>query len=1170
MVNRLTSTSEHGLIVRAILSAAVFLAGCAGGKPTVSNPVPTVASFAPTSATAGGAGFDLNVTGTNFVTATLVHFNGAALATTFVDDTHVRAAVPASALTAGGIIQVTATNPEPGGGSSASTPFTINNPAPAIASLSQNAVPAGSASFSLTVTGSNFVSTSVVQWNGGNRVTSFGSGSQLTAAIPSSDLAFAGPAQVSIFNPGPGGGSSTLLAFTVNAQVANGTALPGDPTSLALNATSDVLPVSVEDSDVLAGIIMNRLDICFAENATVGQVNDALASVGAGIVSMSKNFNFITIGIPLQSSLADVQGYIDKLESSPGIVAVSLGHEAQPLTVFSGTTAANLSIIRHLLPGRFPAAWNVAFSPDIPSSANTFGNPASPVADGSCFNDATPVLVGDFFDANPPSGFTGVVPPFRNPPSPASGLSAANLQHGYNVASSAISNAVGANPFPFSGCEPFQPVQLGGHFTVYQDVDFLAAAMPSGKFIMNYSIGFSGDVCAASPCRPPSDAIRSPFDRAIAALHWKKKTMSRWPDFLMVVAGGNERGKESAGIYAGVSDARFDAPMNIAELADPTFSFVNDDSLWTPPPAAAAQGFVSLKPSSARLQSLQDELARVGPAVANTVADNVITVGSTTSPPSSSVLTAHITPDQLTESLFSDRNPDVLAVGEDVFNINGTSFAAPQVAGLASYLWMISPQLRGMPSSATRHAIVDNTRNKFIDAYASVLSLDPAAAPNGQNLPIRQRLLDVNNDQIFNEKDIEIFLRHFFVVDATGITHQAPPAVADFSRYDLNGDGFTTSGSFRERFDLDRIGSTQFGQTSYSNISQTIEGQEIRFDENEVTDLEILCYYSYSGLFQGDSDKRKGLLAGRCGLSVQPAKVTLATGQTQQFTATLPSNDPVSWSASCGQISQTGLYTAGQDAGPCTVRATDVNDSSISGTAEVDLTFGFQGEEFISADISAFDNSTGNPVFPEQFGTSDNEGSGPIIPPPVTFIKDSTFQGQGANPSHFVLSANSDGPIAALIAPSGTFTGTVACSATGATTTDGEGHMIFAQMPVLQPSMAGSFSLSVVAGHTLAFSVGGTMSRGSVNGVGRGLSLVGLVDVEFTDQNGVDQDMQFELNDGTFQTGNTPPMVPFSVSANSRNVSVRWSLHAHCFQDPGPIDAARGASISLSYNLSQQ
>jgi hypothetical protein len=61
----------------------------------------------------------------------------------------------------------------------------------------------------------DFVNGAVVRWNGSNRTTMFVSSTQLTAAIPASDLATAGTANVVVFNPAPGGGVSNIGSFTI-------------------------------------------------------------------------------------------------------------------------------------------------------------------------------------------------------------------------------------------------------------------------------------------------------------------------------------------------------------------------------------------------------------------------------------------------------------------------------------------------------------------------------------------------------------------------------------------------------------------------------------------------------------------------------------------------------------------------------------------------------------------------------------------------------------------------------------------------------------------------------------------------------------------------------------------------------------------------------------------
>ncbi len=96
------------------------------------------------------------------------------------------------------------------------TPTVVpDNPEPAITGLSPSAVAAGGAAFTLTVTGTNFVDTSTVQWNGASRPTTFVSSTRLTAAIPASDIAVAGTASVTITNPAPGGGTAGPQTFTI-------------------------------------------------------------------------------------------------------------------------------------------------------------------------------------------------------------------------------------------------------------------------------------------------------------------------------------------------------------------------------------------------------------------------------------------------------------------------------------------------------------------------------------------------------------------------------------------------------------------------------------------------------------------------------------------------------------------------------------------------------------------------------------------------------------------------------------------------------------------------------------------------------------------------------------------------------------------------------------------
>jgi len=215
---------------------------------SINNPIPSLSSLSPASTSVGGAAFTLTVSGTNFVSGAAVNWNGAALVTTFVSSSQVTAQVPASDIAATGTASVTVSNPTPGGGTSGSQTFAVNNPVPAITSLSPSSTSAGGATFTLTVNGNNFVSGSVVNWNGSALATTYVTSVKLTAQVPASDIATAGTGTVTVSNPTPGGGTSSSATFTISgstnpvptiSSIAPSTATTGGGTfTLTVNGTN--------------------------------------------------------------------------------------------------------------------------------------------------------------------------------------------------------------------------------------------------------------------------------------------------------------------------------------------------------------------------------------------------------------------------------------------------------------------------------------------------------------------------------------------------------------------------------------------------------------------------------------------------------------------------------------------------------------------------------------------------------------------------------------------------------------------------------------------------------------------------------------------------------------------------------------------------------------------
>jgi subtilisin family serine protease len=92
----------------------------------------------------------------------------------------------------------------------------IENPQPIVTSMSPAKGRAGMPPLTLTLTGSGFDGFSVVRWNGSDRVTTVVNTTTIQAAIPAADLAAVGTAQVTVFTPAPGGGTSSPMTFTID------------------------------------------------------------------------------------------------------------------------------------------------------------------------------------------------------------------------------------------------------------------------------------------------------------------------------------------------------------------------------------------------------------------------------------------------------------------------------------------------------------------------------------------------------------------------------------------------------------------------------------------------------------------------------------------------------------------------------------------------------------------------------------------------------------------------------------------------------------------------------------------------------------------------------------------------------------------------------------------
>src|SRR5688572_7207992 len=358
-------------------------------------------------------------------------------------------------------------------------------------------------------------------------------------------------------------GEECTSACTCETPAETGVLLEGEPDSPALQALTKRTAHPAAPANVVDGLILTRLDVYLASDATVGQVNVALAMVEAGIMTMDPGLPSFTVAIPRQADKQAAEAVAATLEAQPGILRVLLGYEGQVTIVPDGDAANELA---HLKASRFPAAWNVS----------------ARAIDG-CEARRVPVLVADHFRSDPPAGFSGQIPEYAAP-----FLSLTDATHGYDVATTlgALYDSVvptGANPFV--QCLDVRFVQINGYTANRQVAQSIANELASlEKAILNASFGFRdrcGEQTCDAACTPQLlDAIRA-ADRVIAAADYRAVLTPGADDILVTASAGNEACQTISQVYPGVGLAAMNSPFTLLAGSD-SVGFASDSSLWAP------------------------------------------------------------------------------------------------------------------------------------------------------------------------------------------------------------------------------------------------------------------------------------------------------------------------------------------------------------------------------------------------------------------------------------------------------------------------------------------------------------------------------------------------------------------------------------------------------------
>ncbi len=188
------------------------------------SPVPAITSTSPLSVLAGSPATTLEVMGKNFVPLSVVMIGNTPLATAYEGPTFLQATLPGSNLATAGTLQLTVVNPAspaPGGGSSNTYSFNINNPVPSITAISPATIAAGTSGSMLTISGTGFAANSVILVNGAAHTTVTTNTTAITN-FNAADLAAGGIDIVTVTSPGPGGGTSNALTLAVDPTVTVG------------------------------------------------------------------------------------------------------------------------------------------------------------------------------------------------------------------------------------------------------------------------------------------------------------------------------------------------------------------------------------------------------------------------------------------------------------------------------------------------------------------------------------------------------------------------------------------------------------------------------------------------------------------------------------------------------------------------------------------------------------------------------------------------------------------------------------------------------------------------------------------------------------------------------------------------------------------------------------
>jgi uncharacterized protein (TIGR03437 family) len=234
---------------------------------------------------------------------------------------------------------------------------------PIINSVSPNSVNAGGANFSISVSGANFTTGTVLRWNGSSRPTNVVDSMDLTAQISAADIAQVGRIVIDVLNPSPGAAGSNSVNLNIGPEPATSSqafvnsANPTGGNSLAPGSLASLYGTNMASATVVADAAPPWPLRLGGTSMTIGGANVPLFFISPGQINFQVPY-FNTSAVTA-TNLTITEGTLTTTITvtvtpfAPGLYTTNSQGTGQAAAIVAGTSA--IAAPSGAFPGSRPA-----------------------------------------------------------------------------------------------------------------------------------------------------------------------------------------------------------------------------------------------------------------------------------------------------------------------------------------------------------------------------------------------------------------------------------------------------------------------------------------------------------------------------------------------------------------------------------------------------------------------------------------------------------------------------------------------------------------------------------------------------------------------------------------------------------------------------------------------